>query len=250
MLLQDRLALPHVRKVIVVSEHARGIMLRYGYPAGKLTVIHNAVSPPGDMDAVRRRGEELRSSLGIAGSPLIGTVGRMVPVKCQTALLEAIRKLKVRGRLVHAIMIGDGPLRQELEATAASLEIADQVRFLGIRSDALEWLAALDVFCLPSLCEGIPLVVLEAMTLGTPVIASASGGIPEIVEDGQTGTLIAPGDSKALAEAVEEVLSHPERTEEMTRRAATVARERFSFERLLNEVAQVYEECWRNGVVE
>lgn len=247
MLLQDRMTLSRVARVIVISDHAREVMLRLRYPADKLVVIHNAVSVPKDLEGVRDRGRNLRSSEGLDTLPLIGTVGRMVPVKSQKTLLEAVRRLKDTGLQVNAVFIGDGPLRADLEEAAGLLGIEAQVHFLGIRADALEWIAAMDVFCLPSLCEGIPLVLLEAMTVGTPIVASAAGGIPEIVENGFSGQLIAPGDPESLTQAVRERVDHPAESRAMSERAAEVVSKKFSFDRLLTGVAEVYESCWRGA---
>jgi len=245
----DRLLQFRTATVIVISRHARAILERQGYPPVKLRTIHNAIPPVGDIASLRARGAALRTSAGLDRLPLIGTIGRMVPVKRQRAMLEAVRLLLDRGVNLNAALLGDGLLRSRLEQKVVELGIAEHVRFMGVRPDALEWLCAMDVFCLPSMSEGIPLVLLEAMSVGTPVVASAAGGIPEVLQDNCAGRLIRPGDATALADAVAAILNEGNGNGRIERIVAArrIVDERFSFDRLLSEVRKVYNDCWNDS---
>ncbi len=133
----------------------------------------------------------------------IGTVGRLVAVKNQEALIKALAQLDERH---SCVIIGDGPERGSLETLAGTLGLGDRVRFLGQRSDVHELIPALDVFCLPSLNEGLPRSILEAQACGVPVVATAVGSVRDAVHQ-PSGELVAPGDVAGLAEALSSVLS-------------------------------------------
>jgi len=246
LLLLNRATLFRVARVIVISRHALGVLLRHRYPEGKLRMIHNAVPAIEDIASLKARAANLRKALALDSAPLIGTVGRMVPVKNQQALLQAVQLLRDRGVEVNVVLLGDGVLRPRLQRYAEELQIASRVHFLGVRRDALEWISAMDVFCLPSICEGIPLVLLEALSVGTPVVASAVGGIPEVLQDGRAGVLISPGDVEGLASAIANVLAKRDETEKLNRINAgrRIVSEKFSFARFLAAVRGVYDECW------
>ena len=142
------------------------------------------------------------------------TVGRLVPIKGHAILLEALASLRSQGSDARAVFVGDGPERPRLESLAARLHILDIVEFAGdVGQDRIpERYAEADVFCLASFLEGIPVVLMEAMAMEIPVIASRIGGIPELVDHGVTGRLVTPGSPRELAAALAETLSEsPER---------------------------------------
>jgi glycosyltransferase involved in cell wall biosynthesis len=132
---------------------------------------------------------------------VIGFVGRLATIKGLPHLLEAVRQLAA-WHPVRLIVIGDGPQRREFEDLANELGIADRVIFTGERRDIAAALAAMDVFCLPSLAEGLPNVLLEAMSMALPIVTTAVGGIPDLIRDGVTGLLVAPGNAAALGNAI------------------------------------------------
>lgn len=139
------------------------------------------------------------------------TVCRLIPSKGVADLLEALALLTARGLKVKWQVVGDGPEREELAKKARTLGIADRVTFSGYRpaEELPGLLAAADIFALPSKSEASGLAVLEAMAVGIPVIAARSGGVPELVADGQTGFLVEPGKPDELARAIERVLREP-----------------------------------------
>ena len=143
------------------------------------------------------------------------------------------------------MIVGQGGLREELEAQAAQLGIAAQVRFLGHREDVRDLLSILDLFVLPSLSEGMPLALLEAMAAGVPAIATRVGGTTEVIDDGRTGTLVAPGDSRVLAAAITTLLENPRLAKELGQAARQAVAARFSLAGMVQAYERVYSELTR-----
>jgi glycosyltransferase involved in cell wall biosynthesis len=125
-----------------------------------------------------------------------------VPIKGFDVLLDALPALRARVPSAHVVLLGDGEDRPALEARARALGVAERVHLLGAVADVPAHLAAADVLAAPSRNEGMGRVLVEAMALGVPVVGSAVGGIPDVIEDGECGRLVAPGDAAALAEAL------------------------------------------------
>jgi glycosyltransferase involved in cell wall biosynthesis len=141
-----------------------------------------------------------------AGVRLIGCVGRLVPVKGISYLIAALPEIIRAVPSAQLVVVGDGPERDPLERQARHLGMAGQVRFVGWRSDLERIYPDLDVVVLPSLREGTPVVLIEAMAAGRPVVATRVGGVPDVVADGDTGLLVPSRDPRALAEAVAKIL--------------------------------------------
>ncbi|HEU5253641.1 MAG TPA: glycosyltransferase [Solirubrobacterales bacterium] len=201
------------RYLAVSREIATELVERLDWPAAKVEVVYNAVdaerarvaAPPGLREQLG--GSETRS--------LVLTPARLDAQKGHPILLEAIAEVPE----ALFLFAGEGPERAKLEARAGELGIDDRVRFLGRREDVPQLLAACDVFALPSLYEGSSLAVLEAMAAGTPIVSSAIGGTDELIEDGRSGLLVAPGDAKALAAALRRLLADPALREGLAARA-------------------------------
>jgi glycosyltransferase involved in cell wall biosynthesis len=176
------------------ADMARAIVTHRIVPRRKVYLIGNGIDPA--RFQVRGERDLLRASLGIpAGAPVIGTVGRLTEIKRQDLLLRAFARLKVQVPSGHLIVVGDGPLREQLGRLATSLGLASSARFVGYQRQPERYYQAMDVFALTSRSEGIPQALLEALAAGLPVIASRVGGVPEVVEDGRTGLLFASLDS-------------------------------------------------------
>lgn len=187
--------------VIGVSPSTTRSLVDAGLPAGRTTTIFNAV------ELQPERGEaEVRREFGAEGLPLVVTVGRYVGEKNQALLLDALARL---GRPLRALVVGYGPREEELRARAAELGLGEAVWVTGERHDVPDLVAAADVFALSSDSEALPLVLIEAMSLGTPVVATTIGGVADVVADGRTGLLVRPGDAGALAEGIHRVLDEP-----------------------------------------
>jgi glycosyltransferase involved in cell wall biosynthesis len=200
MALQQRLIGAGADRMLPVSEHnARRLASMLRWPADKLEVIHNAIDPAA---YVRPADPALRRSL--AGDlPLVLTVARLDEQKGHRHLLAAAAQVPE----AVFVIAGDGPERAALGKLAARLGIAERIRFLGERTDVPDLLAVCDLFVLPSLYEGLPISVLEAMAARRAVVATTAGGTAEAVLDGECGLLVPPADPHALAAAVSRLLS-------------------------------------------
>lgn len=192
--------------------------------------------------ALRPGSPSLRSELGLEpGHVVIGYVGRLVPIKDLGTLLSAFAR--VAQGLPHArlVLAGDGPLRPELERQAAELGIAPLVRFAGWQRDLPRLYASFDLVALSSRNEGTPVMAIEAMAAGLPVVGTLVGGVPDIVEDGLTGLLVHAGDVRALSRALGELVQSPDMRAEMGERARQMAAERHGSQRLVADVLALYE---------
>ncbi|SFR58746.1 Glycosyltransferase involved in cell wall bisynthesis [Marinobacter daqiaonensis] len=195
------------RNVVAISEATRKALARYEFvPAGKIQVVYNGIKGlVRDPEAV----SAVRQQEGIPdGHRVLGTVARLDPVKNQAMMLEAFARVLPRWPDTWLLMVGDGPARTSLEQQARTLGIADRVIFTGFRPEPADYLAAMDLFLLTSHTEGTSMTLLEAMSLGIPVIATAVGGNPEIVGDGETGLLVPTDNPVALAVAIEDLLGN------------------------------------------
>jgi glycosyltransferase involved in cell wall biosynthesis len=187
--------------VIAVSDSVKALCDRIGCAA---VTVYNAVDlAPYDGQA-RQASLALRREWGASEQEVIvGTVGRLLPVKAIHVLLRAFESyLKRAERGAKLIVVGEGPLQDELERLAAELGIKDKVVFTGFRRDIPAVMGAFDVVALTSNSEGLPMVLLEAMAASKPVVATRVGGVLELVVDGVTGKLVPPGDPKAAADAL------------------------------------------------
>src|SRR5215470_2828967 len=201
--------------LLVNAEGIRDHILKMGSARpGKIVVIHNGLDAPADAKALReRRRAELLAELGLgAGAKVVGCVAGLKPVKGHRYLLEAAAEVMKADARVRLVLVGDGELRDEIAAQAGRLGISARTSMLGHREDSAQLAAAFDVAVLASLSEGLPNAVMEAMAAGAPVVATAVGGTPELIEDGVTGFLVPPANSEALAERIEYALSQADLT--------------------------------------
>lgn len=233
-----RLLSPMVTQFVTVSRDlARWLVEDVGIPARKVSSICNGVDvrrfAPGQRQAAR-------TALSItAGHVVIGTVGRLDPVKDQVGLVRAFAAVAHDPRLV-LLIAGDGPCRVELESAVSSLGLGGRVRLLGERNDVPRVLAALDVFVLSSLGEGISNTILEAMATGLAVVATRVGGNPELVVDGTTGFLVEPRSPAALTSAIRRYLESPALLARHGRAGRERAESEFSLERMIGAYEQLY----------
>ena len=229
-------------RVVCVSQQVADFCVeRVGIPRAKVVVIPNGVDlgSPGKWSRVGRTllRREARGALGLpADRALVGAVARLDPVKRLDVLLRALALLED----VPAVIVGYGPEEGRLKALAGQLGIADRVVFAGHQRDVRPWLAALDVFVLPSDWEGMSNALLEAMASRLPVVATATGGTPDVVLDGQTGFLVPPGDAPALARAIDVFLQDPELRERMGRAGRRRVVEHFSVGQMVERTQALY----------
>jgi glycosyltransferase involved in cell wall biosynthesis len=197
-----------------------------------------------DLEAFKqRRGDRLalREGLGVApDDTLCVTVGRLVPVKGQSDLLEGFAAARNQDGRLRLLLIGDGELRPSLTRQSEELGIASSTIFAGWRDDVSELLDACDMFVLTSLNEGLGLVLIEAMAKRLPVIATAVGGVPEVVDGDLTGTLVPSGDSTAIANAILHLGASPRLRESMGNRGYDRAHALFSIDETVKNTENVY----------
>lgn len=233
-----------VRRIIAVSDTVKQDILgsNWGVDPSKVVTVRNGINLRHvDRRALSKGAARLR--LGLTENDFVfGTVGRLATTKGQVYLLTAFSEIRERLRSARLVLIGDGPLRSSLERKADDLGISPYVSFLGYRPDVLELLGGIDVFVLPSLAEGLPLALLEAMGVRRPVIASRVGGIPEILGDSDYGILVAPRDPGQLSAAMSVLgLCDEERRRERGAAARKRVEDMFTVERMGNTVVSVYE---------
>ena len=208
------------------------------FPEGRVETIRNGV----DLSRFGRleRAEARRLAGLPEGDVLVGTVGRLVPVKDQATLIDAMALLSARGVRARLVLAGDGPLTADLVARAARRGISDRVAFLGHRPDVENVLAGLDIFVLSSVSEGLSNTILEAMASGLPVVATRVGGAEELLDEGRTGLLVPPGHPEKLAGAIEELIVDEPRRRAMGQRARQRAEQEFALPVMIGRYEQMY----------
>jgi len=177
---------------------------------------------------------------------LIGMVARFDgQYKDQKTLLQAFKLVRDRLSAAQLAFIGDGPSRGEVEALTAELGLQPYVHFLGARDDIYRLLRSVDVFVLSSKMEGSPLAVLEAMAAQRPIVATAVGGVPTILANGQCGLLVPTGDAHAMAQAILDLLAHPQKAQELALRARERFLQEYTVERMGERYLRLYESALR-----
>jgi glycosyltransferase involved in cell wall biosynthesis len=209
--LLGRLAARHVGRFCCVSADIADEVVRCGIVAQrKVAVVANGIDVP--RFSARDGADEVRRSLGIPpGAPVVGTIGRLNEIKRQDSLIRAFVRIQSEAPGARLLLVGDGPLRDDLRRLADGLGVGDAVHFPGYDPEPQRFLGVMDVFALTSRSEGMPLVVLEAWAAGLPVVASRVGGLPELIDDGRTGLLFDPDDEGALVSALGGLLADADR---------------------------------------
>ncbi len=234
-----------VERAVAISPAVEACMHAGGVPPEKITTIHSAVDPAALAPKVDRA--SVRCALGASASELVLlAAASLVPRKGLDVLIDALSMLRERGRTPVAWIAGDGPVRAALEEQCRRASLDGRVVFLGARGDVPDLIAAADVFVHPAHREGLGIAALEAMALARPVIASRVGGLAESVIDGRTGILVPPGDARALAEALDRVLSDDDLRASLG--AAGPARVAEGF--LAEQMVETYERLYRDVLAE
>ena len=229
-----------VDSIIAVSSQIESKYKAEGQ-VSRVTCIRNGIDLDGK--SVQTDRWRTRKELGVDSETcLIGTVGRLTPVKGIPYLLEAARMLLRHGANMKVLVVGDGSIRQDLMTQTRDLGISENVVFLGHREDTDVLLQALDIFILPSLSEGIPMALLEAMAASRAVVASRVGGIPEIVDDGIEGFLVEPMDVDSLAERCRLLIESPDVAIKMGEQGRKRVERDFSATAMADRVVLVYKE--------
>ena len=232
---------PQMDRLIAVSKAIEQKLHDEGRTSVPIDLIYNGV------DLERYDHQEpcctLHEEYGMEpGSQVVGVVARLEPEKGHPTLLEAWPAVLARVPDVYLLIIGEGSRREALEAQARELRIAHRVVFTGRRDDVPAVTAALDVAVLPSYREAQGLVILEAMALSRPVVASNVGGIPEMIEDGVTGLLVEPHDAEGLTRAITRLLTDHPLADTIARQAHDMVHERFDVELMVEAIQEIYDE--------
>jgi glycosyltransferase involved in cell wall biosynthesis len=179
--------------------------------------------------------------------PVIGAIGRLVPVKNYKLFLSMARKVRSLGIEADYWIIGDGPLRQDLEGLIRHYGLTDCVRMLGYRKDADEGIARMDILALTSDSEGCPNVLLEALRASLPILSTRCSSLEKIVEEGKNGYLVPCGDANAMADRAAVLLADPRLRKTMGKESRKIAEERFAMPIAVGNLEKVYIECLRRG---
>ncbi len=232
-------------RLVMLTEQEKNDHLHFHIaPENKFSVVHSGINldrfsnTSVDPAAMKRR-------LGIPeGNLVVGTTGRLTHIKGHRYLIEAAGKIVSSRPDTTFVFLGDGELLDELKNMASISGIEENIKFLGWRQDVAEVISTFDVFVLPSLNEGMGRVLVEAMALGKPIVASGIGGIPDLVADGKNGYLVPVGDVEVLAARIRRLLDDPEKREKMGNAGKRYA-VNFSADAMVEKIDQLYHELLR-----
>lgn len=233
-----RLTNNRTARFIAISGAVKDDLMAMGVAPDKIEVIYNGIDT--SLFTPDNTPDRVRGKLGIApGQRVVAMVGRLHAVKGHVFLLQAARQIVAQHDEVVFLLVGEGPERQVIEKTIRELGLDGKVIMTGFYPNISELYPLMDMLCLPSLMEGMGLVLLEAMHFGVPVVATQVGGIPEVIIDGESGLLVDPGNSQALAVAITWLLDSPD----LQRKLITNGRQRaqeFTVESMVRHTERVY----------
>lgn len=239
----DRLLARVSTRVIACStEVGERLVAHDGLPRERVVVVPNGIDLR-RFGSVERGG--VRAELGIAETvPVLAVVGRLHEAKGHADLFAALEEVRHETRDFRCLVIGSGDLREALEADVRQRGLTEQVRFLGQRADVPRLLAASDAMVIPSRWEGLPIALLEAMAMRRAVVATAVGGIPDVIADGENGLLVPPGDRAALARALARLLGDADLRRRLGTAAGALVRRRYD----VAGTAAAYEALYREAL--
>jgi sugar transferase (PEP-CTERM/EpsH1 system associated) len=244
--LMRRLYRPFVHHYIALSRHLADYLVRHvGVPPARVTQVYNGVDAARFRPAGNARGAIAGCPFGAGDEWLVGTVGRLSPVKDQVLLARAfVRALELappaRGRM-RLVIAGEGPLRPAVEQVLNDAGVASSAWLAGDRGDVPELLRGLDAFALPSLAEGISNTILEAMATALPIVATAVGGNVELLQEGATGRLVPAQDADTMARALLDDFMNPAAARQRGARARAEVERRFSLDAMVRAYAELYD---------
>ena len=244
-----RLTLPLVHRILCVSEANRGDLIEEcPAAAAKAHTVYNGV----DLSAFSSQPnhQKVRQELGVTEGPVLVTIGRLTEQKGHRYLLQALSCLLETWPQLCCLFVGEGELQDALRRMAIDLGVERACRFVGVREDIPDILTAADVFVLPSLSEGFPFVLLEALAMGCPVVASRVNGVPELIEDHKTGLLVPPRDPQALARAIRDMLDDRRAALRMGAAGRALVRERFTVNRMVANTTAIFDAAMQDAGVQ
>jgi glycosyltransferase involved in cell wall biosynthesis len=224
---------------LAVSVDLKNYLIKNSFNVQEISVIHNgintAVESTSGLESAMDRDENSRS-----GKIHIGTAGRLVPVKGHIYLIEGIRRVVEVNNNIFVSIIGEGPLQNELKNRVEKFGLNQYISFLGFCKNIEKYINGLDIFILPSLHEGMPMVLLEAMKLGKAIIASEVGGIPEAIQNNFNGLLIPAHDAEAISNACLDLIRDGSIRNKLGQNARITVREKFSLSRTVEKTIECY----------
>lgn len=238
-----RYQLHRLHCVLPVSDQIQTSLIKGGVSQSRLKTLYSGL----DINRFpqQEKSERFCQQLGIPhGAFLSGTVANIFPRKGYEVMLKALPAILDQIPAFHYLIIGkgNGPYEQVLRALVDDLHVQDHVHFLGFQDPVIPILGQLDLYVHPACMEGFGIAVLEAMAMGKAVVATRTGGIPEIIENGETGVLVPPGDSHSLALAIVLLARDKTRRKEMGSRGRERARKRFSIQAMMENLITSYHE--------
>ncbi|MFL1453582.1 glycosyltransferase [Marinobacter sp. GN3S48] len=226
-------------QVVAVSDEIRRILLSNGVPGKKVSVVENgvAIEPLPDPE----KPAQLKASLGFQPEEFcVFNAGRLTRQKAQWTLIDAAALLKHRGVKVQVLIAGEGGLKQTLTNRISELGVSDRVTLLGFRQDVAELLAMSDVVALPSLDEGMPMILLESTARGVPAVTTSVGDIPKLIRDGESGLIIPREDPTALADAIEKLQMDAGLRQRLASSAQAIMQSRYSSQTMHLQYHDIY----------
>jgi glycosyltransferase involved in cell wall biosynthesis len=245
----DRLCLPYYERVICVSDDLRTQCISSGVLDSRCRLIENAI----DCAEYRRREDTTAAKyrLGFNGDRLlIGAVGRLSKEKAFDVLIGAFAAVRATGANVQLAIIGEGDERSLLESLISRFQLQDRVSLFGYCANMIDLYDAMDIFVLSSLREGLPNVVLEAMAMEVPVIATRINGVPRIITHGENGLLVSPGVPESIREALLQLIASAEERRRLAVAARRTVERHFSFDVRMRKIAAVYDSLNSPGQAE
>jgi L-malate glycosyltransferase len=228
-------------EIICISQFIATQLVNWGVSSQRLRVIRSAVSLP-SRTAVAPV-SKLRDELGVpADQRIVGNIAALVGHKDHATFLRAAREIASKRSDVTFVVIGDGNLHRDLLQLRRELGLEQKVKFLGYLPEAERFLPAFDVFAMSSCMEGLGSIILDAFAAGVPVAATAAGGIPELVQNGETGLLAPVGDASALATSIVRLLDNGVEADQLAERAKKFVSDEFSVDRMADRYLEVYDE--------
>ncbi len=227
-------------RILAVSQFVAASVVGSGIPGDKVEVVYEGVQVPPAITFEGR--ERARQRCGVAANErLLGCVGYLLPEKGQESVVRAMPEVRAKFPGTRLLLAGDGPCRERLEGLAKQLSLQSAVIFAGFVEDVAQVYAALDIFVFPSLAEPLGTSLLAAMAWGLPVLAVASGGVPEYVHDGENGVLVAESDSELATAGLLRLLTNDSLSAEFGRKARRTIEDRFSAGRMVENTLNAYQ---------
>ena len=220
-----------IRAIACVSESVKAALPRQLEQMEQRVILPGVpLDPSGKVVPILQEGR----------TPVIGMAGPLEVIKGGSFFLRACHRVLEAGTNIRIVVTGSGPEERNLRRLATSLELNDHVTFVDDGTAMSAYLSAIDIFCLPSLQQGFGIILLEAMALGRPVIASGVGGILSILEDNKTGIIVPPSDSRILADRILELLNNPEQARRLAIAGQNLVEDRFTIDRMIDDMIALY----------